>query len=45
MNLIHKIKQFLLSEDGPTPIEYGVMLALVVSICVTALTALVAWDR
>jgi pilus assembly protein Flp/PilA len=32
--------EFLRSEDGPTAVEYAVMLALIVAVCVTAITAL-----
>lgn len=27
-------KQLLLDEDGPTAVEYGVMLALIVVVCI-----------
>ena len=33
------IKQFLISEDGPTAVEYAVMLALIVVVCLTAIQA------
>jgi pilus assembly protein Flp/PilA len=33
------IKRFLQSEDGPTAVEYAVMLALIVVICLTAIKA------
>ena len=32
--------EFLRREDGPTAVEYAVMLALIVVVCVTAITAL-----
>ncbi|MCR9119939.1 MAG: Flp family type IVb pilin [bacterium] len=35
-----KVKQFLASEDGPTAVEYAVMLALIVIVCLTAITAI-----
>ena len=35
-NIIH----FLKNEDGPTAVEYAVMLALIVAVCVPAVTAL-----
>ena len=35
-----KVEQFLLSEDGPTAVEYAVMLALIVVVCIGAITAL-----
>jgi pilus assembly protein Flp/PilA len=31
---------FLQDEDGPTAVEYAVMLALIVVVCITAITAL-----
>jgi len=33
------IKKFLVSEDGPTAVEYAVMLALIVVVCITAVTS------
>ena len=35
-----KVKRFLESEDGPTAVEYAVMLALIIVVCITAITAL-----
>ncbi len=34
------VKRFLASEDGPTAVEYAVMLALILVACITAVTAL-----
>ncbi|MDA1013376.1 MAG: Flp family type IVb pilin [Planctomycetota bacterium] len=34
------IKRFLKSEDGPTAVEYAVMLALIVVVCLTAIQAI-----
>jgi pilus assembly protein Flp/PilA len=34
-----RVAAFLKSEDGPTSVEYAVMLALIVSVCVTAITS------
>ena len=31
---------FLRGEDGPTAVEYAVMLALIIVVCITAITAL-----
>lgn len=31
---------FLAAEDGPTAVEYAVMLALIVVVCISAITAL-----
>jgi pilus assembly protein Flp/PilA len=33
-----KVQRFLVSEDGPTAVEYAVMLALIVVVCLTAIT-------
>jgi pilus assembly protein Flp/PilA len=35
-----KLKTFLQSEDGPTAVEYAVMLALIVIVCLTAIQAI-----
>lgn len=34
------IRRFLASEDGPTAVEYAVMLALIVIVCLTAIQAI-----
>ena len=31
---------FLQAEDGPTAVEYAVMLALIIVVCITAITTL-----
>jgi pilus assembly protein Flp/PilA len=33
-------RQFLADESGPTAVEYAVMLALIIVVCITAITAL-----
>ena len=38
-NLALKVQRFLVSEDGPTAVEYAVMLALIVIVCLTAIQA------
>ncbi len=38
-NFTTKVARFLKSEDGPTAVEYAVMLALIVIVCLTAITA------
>ncbi len=38
--LVTKISRFLKSEDGPTAVEYAVMLALIVVVCLTAIQAI-----
>ena len=37
-NFAMKIKRFLKSEDGPTAVEYAVMLSLIIVVCLTAVT-------
>ena len=37
--LAKKVQRFLVSEDGPTAVEYAVMLALIVIVCLTAIRA------
>ena len=37
MSFASKIRRFLASEDGPTAVEYAVMLALIVIVCLTAI--------
>ncbi len=37
---VSKVRHFLESEDGPTAVEYAVMLALIVIVCLTAITAI-----
>jgi pilus assembly protein Flp/PilA len=34
------IVDFLRQEDGPTAVEYAVMLALIIVVCIAAITAL-----
>jgi pilus assembly protein Flp/PilA len=35
-----QLVNFLKDEDGPTGVEYAVMLALIIVVCLTAITAL-----
>ena len=37
-NLALKLRRFMVSEDGPTAVEYAVMLALIVIVCLSAIT-------
>ena len=37
---IARAEQFLREEDGPTAVEYAVMLALIVVVCIAAITTL-----
>lgn len=38
-NCFSKLLRFVRSEDGPTAVEYAVMLALIVVVCLTAIQA------
>ena len=38
--LAQNLIRFLKREDGPTAVEYAVMLALIIVVCITAITAL-----
>ena len=38
--LTQGLVNFLKREDGPTAVEYAVMLALIIVVCITAITAL-----
>jgi pilus assembly protein Flp/PilA len=39
-SLLKKISRFLAREDGPTAVEYAVMLSLIVLVCLTAITTI-----
>ncbi len=38
--MISRVQRFLVSEDGPTAVEYAVMLALILVACITIVTTL-----
>jgi pilus assembly protein Flp/PilA len=38
--LVQAVAQFMREEDGPTAVEYAVMLALIIVVCITAITTL-----
>jgi len=42
--MLHRLKQFAVrfqtQEDGPTAVEYAVMLALIIVVCIAAITTL-----
>lgn len=38
--LAKKVQRFLVSEDGPTAVEYAVMLALIVIVCLAAINSI-----
>ena len=39
-NLVSHVRRFLNSEDGPTAVEYAVMLALILVACITVVQSL-----
>jgi pilus assembly protein Flp/PilA len=39
-NLALKVRRFMVSEDGPTAVEYAVMLALIIIVCLTAISTI-----
>jgi len=39
-SFVSKISRFLRSEDGPTAVEYAVMLSLIIVVCITAVTSI-----
>jgi len=39
-NLLRFAREFLVNEDGPTAVEYAVMLALIIVVCLTAIQAI-----
>jgi pilus assembly protein Flp/PilA len=39
-SLAKKVQRFLVSDDGPTAVEYAVMLALIIIVCLTAITSI-----
>jgi len=40
MHIAKTIRRFLKCEDGPTAVEYAVMLALIVIVCMVAIQSL-----
>ena len=39
-SLTKNVVEFLKREDGPTAVEYAVMLALIIVVCIAAVTAI-----
>jgi pilus assembly protein Flp/PilA len=39
-SLVSVSRRFLASEDGPTAVEYAVMLALIVIVCIAGIQAI-----
>ena len=40
VHIAKKMRRFLTSKDGPTAVEYAVMLSLIVSVCFVAIQSL-----
>ncbi len=38
-NTLNTLQRFLSSEDGPTAVEYAVMLSLIIVVCLIAITS------
>ena len=38
--VVKNVVEFLKKEDGPTAVEYAVMLALIIVVCIGAITTL-----
>jgi len=36
-SILNRVRQFLVSEDGPTAVEYAVMLALIIIVALAAI--------
>ena len=37
--LVNSVRTFLVSEEGPTAVEYAVMLALIIIVCLVSIKA------
>jgi len=40
VSMLNSVKRFLVSEDGPTATEYAVMLALIIVVCIGAISGI-----
>jgi pilus assembly protein Flp/PilA len=40
MRIAKRLVNFVRREDGPTSVEYAVMLALIIVVCITAISTL-----
>ncbi len=38
--LANRVHRFVISEDGPTAVEYAVMLALIIIVCLVAISSI-----
>lgn len=39
-NFAQSVRKFLVSEDGPTAVEYAVMMALIIVVCIGTITTI-----
>lgn len=39
-NMLARVVRFVRKEEGPTAVEYAVMLALIIVVCIAAITTL-----
>jgi pilus assembly protein Flp/PilA len=39
-NFADSVKKFIVSEDGPTAVEYAVMMALIIVVCIGTVTTI-----
>jgi pilus assembly protein Flp/PilA len=39
-SMLSSLRRLILGEDGPTAVEYAVMLALIVIVCLTAIKSI-----
>ncbi len=37
--LVTRVRRLLAAEDGPTAVEYAVMLSLIICVCIAAITS------
>jgi len=40
VRIAHRVREFLKAEEGPTAVEYAVLLGLIVVACLVAITSL-----
>ena len=40
VHIAKKMRRFLTSEDGPTAVEYAVLLSMIVAVCMVAIQSL-----
>jgi pilus assembly protein Flp/PilA len=38
--MLNRVHRFLADEEGPTAVEYAVMLSLIIAVCLTAITSI-----